>query len=85
MANWLSVADGLVINLDFVKGIKEEGDRTIIFIELNENLDQVSVNLPFEVVKKILSKRGSADLSARVEEMSQNIRTLAKSAYTPTP
>jgi hypothetical protein len=85
LASWLSVADDLIINLEHVKGIARDGERTTIYIELSEGLKELSVNLSFDVLKKIVSKRGSADLSVKMEEITKNIRTLAKSSYTPTP
>jgi len=85
VANWLEISTDLSVNLDHVKGIARDGERSTLYIELAEGLSEISANLDFDTLKKVLSKRSSAQIDRKVDEIIKNTRTLARSAYTPTP
>ncbi len=81
--NWIEVSDGLLINLENVKGVAKDGNRATLYVELSEGLKETSVDMTYDALKSMLLKRASFD--RKVDQIIKNTRTLAKSAYTPTP
>lgn len=83
--NWMEVTQDILVNLDYVKGIARDGERSTIYVELSEDLSEISVNLNYDVLKKIVAKRSSTSVDKKVDEIMKNTRTLARTAYTPVP
>lgn len=81
---WIEVSDGLLVNLDHAKGVAKDGERSTLYIELSEGLSELSTNMSYETLKKLLMKR-TVMADRKVDEIIKNTRTLARSAFTPTP
>ena len=86
MSNWFEAEDGILLNLDHVKGIVRDGAATTLYVELSDELQQITTMVPYEIIKQIVQSRAaSGDMSEKFDQLIKHNRTLALSAYTPTP